>query len=145
MTVRWTVRAARDRSQILRREFDKTMWWGSHLRNQNKKQMHHLCILSGENANTTKEFSLVVFFSAGNSLPKPPLCKGRWLAEQDGGIVNLQSKNNPSVTYGDSSLCTREPYMHHSFAYSGFGLLPDFARWTSTRYACPGRKRRESG
>ena len=23
----------------------------------------------------------------------------------------------------------------------GFGLLPDLARWTSTRYACPGRKR----
>ena len=29
-------------------------------------------------------------------------------------------------------------------ADSGFGLLPDYAR-TSTRYACPGRKRRESG
>ena len=33
--------------------------------------------------------------------------------------------------------------MRRSSADSGFGLLPDRAR-TSTRYACPGRKRRES-
>ena len=33
--------------------------------------------------------------------------------------------------------------MHRSSAYSGFGLLPDGA-WTSTRYACAGRERRES-
>ena len=34
--------------------------------------------------------------------------------------------------------------MRRSSADSGFGLLPDRARM-STRYACPGRKRRESG
>ena len=34
--------------------------------------------------------------------------------------------------------------MRHFSADSGFGLLPDNA-WTSTRYACPGRERRESG
>ena len=28
----------------------------------NKKDTAHLCILSGENINTTKDFSLVVFF-----------------------------------------------------------------------------------
>ena len=33
--------------------------------------------------------------------------------------------------------------MRRSSADSGFGLLPDRAR-TATRYACPGRERRES-
>ena len=28
-------------------------------------------------------------------------------------------------------------------ADSGFGLLPDFVQWTSTRDACPRRERRE--
>ena len=37
------------------------------------------------------------------------------------------------------------PYDEPFFsADSGFGLLPDRA-WTSPRYACPGRERRESG
>ena len=35
------------------------------------------------------------------------------------------------------------PYDYLFSADSGYGLLPDGA-WTSTRYACPGRKRRES-
>ena len=48
--------------------------------------------------------------------PKPPLCKGRW----HGGAVTeglygssgvLRSwKNNPSVSFADSSLYTREPW-----------------------------------
>ena len=35
---------------------------------------------------------------------KPPLCKGRWLAKQDGGIVQIlkSGTNNPSVTFGAS-------------------------------------------
>ena len=42
---------------------------------------------------------------------KPPLCKGRWLAKQDGGIVKskILQKNNPSAAFGVSSLYTREP------------------------------------
>ena len=36
----------------------------------------------------------------------------------------------------------RKALVRRSSAYSGFGLLPDRA-WTSTRYACPGRERRE--
>ena len=53
--------------------------------------LHLIGVLSGEN--------------------EPPLCKGRWLAKQDGGIVKskILPKNNPSVTFGDSSLYTREP------------------------------------
>lgn len=34
--------------------------------------------------------------------------------------------------------------MQYTSADSGFGHLPDFVQWTATRYACPGRKRRES-
>ena len=34
--------------------------------------------------------------------------------------------------------------MRRFSADRGFGLLPDFVRWTSTRYACPGRERWES-
>ncbi len=56
--------------------------------------------------------------------PKPPLCKGRWQKSLifDGGVVNetlniseMQLKiwnisyNNPSVSFADSSLYTREP------------------------------------
>ena len=38
--------------------------------------------------------------------PKPPLCKGRWAAERRlGGVVN------PSVSFADSSLYTREPFL----------------------------------
>ncbi len=62
------------------------------------------------------------------SHPKPPLCKGRWHgASRDGGIVTglthrcnakiLYSADrfvyNPSVTFGDSSLYTREPLVQH--------------------------------
>jgi len=47
--------------------------------------------------------------------------------KRDGGIVKnkIIPKNNPSVTFGDSSLYTREPYTRRSSADSGFGLLPD--------------------
>ena len=56
--------------------------------------LHLVGVLSGEN--------------------EPPLCKGRWLAKQDGGIVKskILPKNNPSVTFVDSSLYTREPDKH---------------------------------
>ena len=43
---------------------------------------------------------------------KPPLCKGRWIAKQDGGIVlfvRIASRTIPQSPYGDSSLYTREP------------------------------------
>ena len=39
----------------------------------------------------------------------------------------------------EGGLCARR-----SSADGGFGLPPDFAQWTSTRYACPRRERRES-
>ena len=45
----------------------------------------------------------------------PPLCKGRWLAaRRDGGIVlffyfTMLFFCNPSVSFADSSLYTREP------------------------------------
>ena len=51
-------------------------------------------------------------------------------------VTRRKRRYNPSVTFGDSSLYTREPYTRRSSADSGFGLLPDGA-WTSTRYACP--------
>jgi len=39
-----------------------------------------------------------------------PCAKGGGTACRDGGIVNFDFRdNNPSVTFGDSSLCTREP------------------------------------
>ena len=62
--------------------------------------------------------------------PKPPLCKGRWQKSMifDGGVVNetlniseMQLKiwnisyNNPSVSFADSSLYTREPFFVTSF------------------------------
>ena len=38
--------------------------------------------------------------------PKSPLCKGMWAGKSLlGGIVN------PSVSFADSSLCTREPWV----------------------------------
>ena len=42
---------------------------------------------------------------------KPPLCKGRWLAQRDGGIVKswIIAQNNPSAAFGVSSLYTMEP------------------------------------
>ena len=40
--------------------------------------------------------------------PQPPLCKGRWLAPQVGGVVLIQICN-PSVSNANSSLYTREP------------------------------------
>ena len=45
---------------------------------------------------------------------KPPLCKGRWLAKQDGGIVKAKpySKTIPQ-SLRDSSLYTREPFYVH--------------------------------
>ena len=39
---------------------------------------------------------------------KPPLCKGRCLAKQGGGVVNLVY-DNPPVRCADSPLCTRGP------------------------------------
>ena len=44
----------------------------------------------------------------GCTAPKPPLCKGRWAAERLlGGVAN------PSVSFADSSLYTREPFLCH--------------------------------
>ena len=56
--------------------------------------LHLIGVLSGEN--------------------EPPLCKGRWLAKQDGGIVKskILQKNNPSAAFGVSSLYTREPFSY---------------------------------
>ena len=62
---------------------------------------------------------LLGVLSGGN---EPPLCKGRWLAKQDGGIVKrkILPKNNPSVTFGDSSLYTREPFFMSIYDLSIF-------------------------
>ena len=58
-----------------------------------------------------KRSVLFAFCSGGRK--KPPLCKGRWLAKQDGGIVKVsyKVKNNPSAAFGVSSLYTREPFL----------------------------------
>ena len=46
-------------------------------------------------------------------MKKPPLCKGRWHgASREVGIDRTNCKlevSNPSVSYADSSLYTREP------------------------------------
>jgi len=39
----------------------------------------------------------------------------------------------------EEGFCARRSSADH-----GFGLLPDLARWTATRYACPGRERQEN-
>ena len=50
-----------------------------------------------------------------------PCVKGGGSRERDGGIVKnkIISKNNPSVTFGDSSLCTREAYCHPTVHLKG--------------------------
>ena len=46
------------------------------------------------------ELHLLGVLSGGN---EPSLCKGRWLAKQDGGIVKskISPKNNSSAAFGD--------------------------------------------
>ena len=58
-------------------------------------------------------FSKILFNHLLGGRKEPPLCKGRWLAKQDGGIVKVsyKVKNNPSAAYGVSSLYTREPFL----------------------------------
>ena len=58
-------------------------------------------------------------------------------------LISFIVTRSPSVAFGASSL-PEGAFVRHISADSGFGLLPDGA-WTATRYACPGRKRRESG
>ena len=59
-----------------------------------------------------------------------------------GVLISFIVTRSPSVAFGASSL-PEGAFVRHTSADSGFGLLPDYAR-TSTRYACPRRKRRES-
>ena len=59
-----------------------------------------------------------------------------------GVLISFIVTRSPSVAFGASSL-PEGAFIHHTSADSGDGLLPDGA-WTATRYACPGRKRRES-
>ena len=106
-----------------------------------------LCNFSGENTNTTKE----IFFGGvccRRQLAKPPSERegdrdsgGRSLRDF-GVLINFIVTRSPSVAFGASSL-PEGAFVRHTSADSGFGLLPDRA-WTATRYACPGRKRRES-
>ena len=55
------------------------------------------------------------FTSKGNPLvsdiPNEFLYEFHDVVKQLGGVVNQQSKYNPSVSYADSSLYTREPLM----------------------------------
>ena len=60
-----------------------------------------------------------------------------------GVLISFIVTRSPSVAFGASSL-PEGAFVYHSSADSGFGLLPDGAR-TATRYACPRRKRWESG
>ena len=41
-----------------------------------------------------------------SNAPKPPLCKGRWAKS----LILLGGVVNPSVSFADSSLYTREPW-----------------------------------
>ena len=107
------------------------------------------CNFSGEITNTTKEFSLVVF-SVGNSLRKAP--SGRELPTKSGegervAIKQVQDKvaRAPSVTLRVPPSSRRKAYVRAvSLLIVGSGFCP-ICVWISTRYACPGRKRRESG
>ena len=128
--------------------------------------------LAEKNTNTTKEISLVVFLSLGTyerlppggswrhkategkrvimrSIQIPSLAgsfhryRGPFLAaarSRSGSDTTLWCHSRPSRRFATSR---REAFACRSSADSGFGLLPDGA-WTSTRYACPRRKRRES-
>ena len=76
-----------------------------------------------------------------DSLPKPPSERegdrdsgGRSLRDF-GVLISFIVTRSPSVAFGASSL-PEGAFIHHTSAYSGFGLLPDYAR-TATRYACP--------
>ena len=60
-----------------------------------------------------------------------------------GVLISFIVTRSPSVAFGASSL-PEGAFVRHTSADGGFGLLPDGA-WTATRYACPRRKRRESG
>ena len=82
------------------------------------------------------------------AFPKPPSERegdrdsgGRSLRDF-GVLISFIVTRSPSVAFGASSL-PEGAFIRHISADSGFGLLPDGA-WTATRYACPGRKRRES-
>ena len=52
--------------------------------------------------------------SAGLFVPphlvKPPLCKGRCRANARRRDCKIKGNDNPSVAFGASSLCTREPW-----------------------------------
>ena len=45
-------------------------------------------------------------------LKKPPLCKGRWLAKRDGGIVKIEALNqdNPSPPTAELPICEANEY-----------------------------------
>jgi len=88
-------------------------------------------------------------FSIDVSFPKLPSERegdrdsgGRSLRDF-GVLISFIVTRSPSVAFGASSL-PEGAFVRHTSADSGFGLLPDGA-WTATRYACPRRKRRESG
>ena len=51
-----------------------------------------------------------------------PCVKGGGSRKRDGGIVKNKNytENNPSVTFGDSSLYTREPFFMFIYALSIF-------------------------
>ena len=42
--------------------------------------------------------------------PEPPLCKGRWHGAAVTEGLSLVLEDNPSVSFADSSLYTREPW-----------------------------------
>ena len=63
----------------------------SHVTLTNKKEEHLLCIFSGENTNTTKKISLVVFFLSVETCQSLPCVKGGGSRKRDGGIVRKQN------------------------------------------------------
>ena len=58
-----------------------------------------------------KKTQIGVYRAEWSAKREPPLCKGRCQKSLifDGGVVNMINYNNPSVSFADSSLYTREP------------------------------------
>ena len=109
-----------------------------------QEESSRLCILNGETTSTTKEISLV-FFSvmAYQSLP---CVKGGGLRSKTEGLLKAKNIAIQSLSHLRWQLPLHKGALNRRFsADRGFGLLPDLAWWTSTRYACPGCERRENG
>ena len=85
------------------------MWESGRARFRN----HPSGIFSGQQTGALPESSAADFQRSGKPLVKSlPCAKGGGTRQRDGGIViQRKHKNNPSVSFADSSLYTREPFL----------------------------------